>query len=75
MIKRDFGNLVIYTNKVLKRYGLVKKIDDFRRKYNTIFREDMKKEWNMESFLKLRKDNKNPDCYCTICARRFNMVC
>jgi len=51
------------------------KINEYRNEYSKIFISDIKKKWNMENYLKLRKENKNIGNYCLVCARRFSMVC
>lgn len=70
--KITFGNLY---KQSFKEIWNSDKIINFREKYNRIFTLDMRKKWDMKSYLKLRKENKFPDTYCLVCARRFTLVC
>jgi len=52
-----------------------KEFNEYRRECYDIFSEDGRKEWDLESYSKLRKDNPKPKNYCKVCGVRFGVFC
>ena len=52
-----------------------KEFNNYRKDCLKIFKEDENKEWTLESYLQLRKDNPDPKNYCKVCGVRFSVIC